>query len=222
MGPSAPGGRAPGLLAYREGMSELLPGDPLRTAANIVTGAVDRVVDLVRGDDRPPPPTAGSVDLARYAGRWYELARLPMTFQDDATVSIAEYTLRDDGSVGVHNESHRGDELEHSIDGSATPAEGAEESNDRLRVRFGGLVRFVPVSSEGNYWVMRLADDYSTALVGTPDRSALWMLARDEHAWGSPAVEAHLAWAEEQGFDLDPLLVADWTTRTTHPYRPTA
>lgn len=216
---SAPGPRGAAPLAYREGMSDLVPGDPVRTVANTVRSAADRVGALLGRGGHPPLPTVDHVDLARYAGRWYELARLPITFQADASVSIAEYDLRDDGSVGVHNSSHVGDEQKHAIDGAATPAEGAEESGARLRVRFGGIVRFVPVPREGNYWVLRLADDYSLALVGTPDRSSLWLLARDPAAWGTPEAAASLAWAEEHGFDLGPLLVADWTTRTTHRYR---
>ena len=54
-------------------------------------------------DDPLPPKTAGQVDLKRYQGKWFELARLPMYFQRDCAQSEAHYNLRADGSVGVLN-----------------------------------------------------------------------------------------------------------------------
>lgn len=221
---SAPvtGAPRPRTLAYREGMTDLLPGNPLRTVVEVVRRGADLVRGVVGRTDHPPLPTVEHVDVARYAGRWYELARLPVLFQPDASVAIAEYGLRDNGTVSVRNTACRGTDPERSIDGSATPAAGAEESNARLRVRFGGVARLVPTPVEGNYWVLRLAPDYSAALVGTPDRSSLWLLGRRPSDWGTPVVEEYLAWAEEHGFDLDPLLVADWSARTTRPYRPAA
>jgi apolipoprotein D and lipocalin family protein len=53
---------------------------------------------------RNPLPTATSVDLTRYAGTWYEIARLPMWFQRNCLDSKAIYTIRQDGKVGVHND----------------------------------------------------------------------------------------------------------------------
>ncbi len=219
---SAPAGPVASPLTYREGMSDLLPGDPLRTAVDVAHRAVDAVRGLIGGSEHPPLPTVEHVDVARYAGCWYELARLPVRSQPDESVGIAEYGLRDNGTVSVHLVIRHGSEPERTVDGSAQPAEGAELSHARLRVRLGGVVRLAPTPVEGNYWVLRLADDYSTALVGTPDRSALWLLARHREAWGTPTVQAYLAWAQQHGFDLAPLLVADWTTRTTRPYRATA
>ena len=71
-------------------------------------------------EQREPLPTAASVDLARYAGTWYEIARLTMWSQRHCVDSKAIYTIRPDGAVGVHNEcvTDTGG-LDH-IDGVAT------------------------------------------------------------------------------------------------------
>lgn len=50
-----------------------------------------------------PPKTVESVDLKRYQGKWFELARLPMFFQRDCAQSEAHYNVRPDGTVGVLN-----------------------------------------------------------------------------------------------------------------------
>lgn len=196
-------------------MSGVLPGDSKRSLANFASKVGETVKGVFHHEDHEPLATAGSVDLARYAGLWYELARLPMRFQADITVSTAEYTAQDDGSIGVVNTAYRGSETDASIEGSAVPAEGAEESKDRLIVTFGGLLKFIPKADEGNYIVIRLAEDYSLALVGTPDRSAMWLLSRNPQGWGSSQVEEFVAFATEQGFDTDRLLVADWDSRVT-------
>jgi apolipoprotein D and lipocalin family protein len=188
----------------------LLPGDAPRSLASAIDNVRDGVRDLLRRPDRAELPTAGPIDLERYSGKWYELARMPTRFQDQRTVSTAEYALRPDGAVEVRNTAWLGDEVDARIVGSATPARGAEQSNDRLRVRFGGVLRFIPVPREGNYWIIDRAEDYSTALVGTPDRRFLWVLARDKDAWGSAPIERMVDRARELGFDTDQLLVADW------------
>jgi len=191
--------------------TEIVPGDRPRSIKTAFAG----IVDAVRGafDRRPdaPLPTAGPVDLARYAGLWYELARMPTRFQDPKSVSTAEYTVRPDGKVGVQNTAYVGDKRSAQISGTATVADGA--ANDRLRVRFGGLLKFIPVAKQGNYWVIDLKDDYSMALVGTPDRSNLWLLSRDPKAWDTAEAARMVSRATELGFDTDKLLVADWDKR---------
>ena len=194
-----------------DGVLQLLPGDAPRSLSAAVNSVREAVRDLFGNLVEPGLPTNGGVDLSRYAGKWYELARLPVRFQDDRTVSTAEYSVRPDGKVGVLNTAYLGDRVDARITGTATPVDGS--SNDRLRVRFGGLLRFIPVPKEGNYWVIKTADDYSMALVGTPDRKFLWLLARDEQAWGSQPADDMVARAKELGFDTDKLLVADWDTR---------
>ncbi len=196
-----------------DGASKLVPGDAPRSISSAVETVTDAVRDLFWRPRRPDLPTVGEVDLERYAGRWYELARLPVRFQDSRSVSTADYALRSDGKVEVRNTAYLGDTIDSKITGTATAARGAEQTNDRLRVRFGGLLRFLPVPKDGNYWIIDRADDYSTALVGTPDRKFLWVLARDKDSWGTAPIDRMVDRAAQLGFDTDQLLVADWDAR---------
>lgn len=160
------------------------------------------------------PAAVPSLDLDRYLGVWYEIARLPMRHEPpDYTDITATYTIDDDGSVRVRNRALDGDgELEESI-GQAVPVEGS--GNAKLEVTFlpEGL-RWIPFT-KGDYWVLRVDPDYRTALVGEPDRRYLWLLHRDPRI--DPALrEDFLRTAREQGYDLDALI------DTPHTGRPTA
>lgn len=148
-------------------------------------------------DSRPPPETVGQVDLARYAGTWYEIARYPVSFQDGPSRRCedvtATYTPRPDGTVGVVNRCRNALDQGREIVAEAT-ARSASPGNDRLRVTF-----FWPFA--GDYWVIGLDPDYRWAVVGAPGRDYLWILSR------TPAMPAgHFMAAQEaarrQGFDL--------------------
>ncbi len=128
-------------------------------------------------DTRAPLPTITAVDLARYAGTWYEIARLPMWFQRHCVDSKAIYTARPDGTVGVHNECVTDRGGLDQIDGIATVVDPG--TNARLNVVFDNFfARLFSVSRDGNYWILDLDPDYRTVLVGTPNRRSLWILAR--------------------------------------------
>ena len=126
---------------------------------------------------REPLSTVLSVDLDRYAGTWYEIARLPMWFQRHCVDSTAAYTPQPEGSVGVHNEcvTDKGDI--DKADGIATIID--TETNARLAVVFDNwFAKLVGSSREGNYWILDLDPEYRTALFGTPNRRYLWILSR--------------------------------------------
>jgi apolipoprotein D and lipocalin family protein len=112
-----------------------------------------------------------SVDLNRYTGQWYEIARYPHKFQEGCVGSRAEYTLRRDGKLSVLNECH-----EESLSGKIRKAEGTarvvdKKTNAKLKVIF-----FWPFS--GDYWIIDLGRDYEYAVVGHPERTYLWILSR--------------------------------------------
>lgn len=128
-------------------------------------------------ESNKPLPTATSVDLARYAGTWYEIARLPMWFQRHCIDSKAVYTSRPDGAIGVHNECVTDAGGLDQIDGVATVVDA--RTNARLTVVFDNFfARLFGSSREGNYWIIELDPDYRTSVVGTPDRRYLWILSR--------------------------------------------
>jgi len=149
------------------------------------------------------------VDLQRYLGTWYEIARLPMRHEPEEYTDItASYALDDDGTVRVANRALDGSgELQEST-GQATVVEGS--GNARLEVSFmpDGL-KWLPFT-RGDYWILRLDEDYETALVGSPDRKYLWLLARSPTLPASRQ-EDFLGTARQQGYDLSRLIITPHT-----------
>lgn len=115
-----------------------------------------------------PLKTVTHVELEKYLGTWYEIAKFPQNFEKGCTHVTAEYTLRDDGKIDIVNSCMK--------DGIPKIAEGIasiddKESNAKLDVQFQW-----PFS--GKYWIIALAPDYSYAVVGHPNRKYLWILCR--------------------------------------------
>lgn len=153
---------------------------------------------------RNPPATAGSVEVARYLGRWYEIARLPMPFQKAGEAAMALYGLNENGTLSVHNVAVRPDGTEHGIRGYAKVLNPPH--NTKLAVRFNTWFGpLIPVPKEGNYWILYRDEGYRTAIVGTPDRKYLWILARDPKIKAAELQDLE-ARAVTLGFDLTGLI----------------
>jgi apolipoprotein D and lipocalin family protein len=162
------------------------------------------VATSLRGQQAEPVRTVESVDLERYLGDWYEIARFPNRFQRNCADDVrASYSRRADGRITVINRCR-------GAEGRAIEAEGVARVVDsrtsaKLKVRFApAVLSFLPFVW-GDYWILGLANDYSWAVVGSPDRKYLWILARtatiDDERFAS-AVEA----ARGNGFDVERLV----------------
>jgi apolipoprotein D and lipocalin family protein len=164
----------------------------------LAAGAVLPAASTLVAKDRPPLRVEPSVDLARYAGKWYEIARLPNWFQRAcASDTTATYTVRPDGKVDVVNACRKKDGSLKSVQGIARPA-GGDEPNTKLKVTF-----FWPFS--GKYWIMDLDPDYRWAVVGEPGRGYLWILSRTPQM-DQAIYESILKRASAQGYDIGRLL----------------
>ena len=141
-----------------------------------------------------PLPTVPYVALEKYAGRWFEIASFPQRFQKGCTCTTAEYTLTDKDYILVENRCNK-----DSINGRQSYIKGKafvveNSGNAKLKIQF-----FWPF--KGKYWIIDLADDYSYAVVGHPNRKYLWILSR------TPKMEAAVynritAKLKEQGFEV--------------------
>jgi apolipoprotein D and lipocalin family protein len=147
-----------------------------------------------------PLPTQDGVDLARYAGRWYEIARLPNRFQDKCAGDVAAtYTLRPDGRVRVVNECRRPSGEMTRVDGIARRADPKGPAS-RLKVRFApAWLSFLPFVW-GDYWIVELDAGYGYALVGEPSRKYLWVLSRSPEM-DAATFDSLVSTAARLGFD---------------------
>lgn len=131
-----------------------------------------------RTTDRRPLDVVPAVDLARYAGTWYEVARFPNRFQQKCLGEVtATYSLLSDNEVKVVNSCRVKNGQITKAEGTARRAED-KGPNSKLKVRFApSFLSWLPVVW-GDYWIIDLAQDYSYAVVGSPDRKYLWVLSR--------------------------------------------
>jgi apolipoprotein D and lipocalin family protein len=156
------------------------------------------------GSSDNPPRTVGQVDLQRYQGTWYELARLPMFFQRDCVAAEAHYRLQDDGSVAVTNRCSTENGEWQEARGTAVAQQAGR--TDKLWVRFDNwFSRLFPGMTKGEYWVLYLDEDYRTALVGHPNREYLWLLSRTPQV-SADTRELMLEQARERGYDTAELI----------------
>lgn len=140
------------------------------------------------------PEPARPVDLARYVGRWYELARHENRFEKGLDAVTADYALRADGRIDVTNSGVQqwpGGERSF-VRGRAIVAD--EASNAKLKVSFFG-----PFYT-GDYWVLDHGEDYDWSIVGEPSGRYLWVLARDPRPAPGFA-EAVMRRVEALGYD---------------------
>ena len=148
--------------------------------------------------------TVPGVDLDRYLGEWHEVARFPNRFQTScASDVVATYSKRDDGRIRVVNRCKMADGKMKDAEGVARVVDTA--INARLKVRFApAALSFLPFVW-GDYWIIGLADDYSWAVVGSPDRDYLWILARRAQL-EARSYDTAVAAARAQGFDVNKLV----------------
>ena len=147
-------------------------------------------------------PVVAPVDLQRYAGTWYEQARLPNRFQRSCTGQVAaRYDVQSDGNVRVTNSCAQADGSTETAQGIArvVPVAG-QPGAGRLEVSFAPRwLSWVPVVW-GDYWIMQLDADYQIALVGTPNRKYLWVLTRAPQI-DAARLQTLLDYARGTGFD---------------------
>lgn len=149
-------------------------------------------------DTVPPLEVVPYVDLSRYTGTWYEIARYPHKFQRGCIGSRATYALRDDGKLSVLNECH-----EESDNSRLRSAKGRAwvvdtNTNAKLKVSF-----FWPFS--GDYWIIDLGRDYEYAVIGHPKRKYLWILSRTQ-VMDVAVYSAILSRLREQHYDISKLI----------------
>jgi apolipoprotein D and lipocalin family protein len=175
---------------------------PATVAAVIGAGLplLQRIIGSITQDSRSHRlQTVSRVDLSRYAGNWYEVARLPNRFEAACVGQpSARYTPRGNGLEVVNRCPKRGGG-ERITRGVARVVSGS--AGAKLRVSFAPRwLRLLPFVW-GDYWIVHLEPDYGAALVGTPRRDMLWLLSRRRELSES-TLQRLVAAAHVQGFPV--------------------
>lgn len=157
-------------------------------------------------ETKKPLDLVPALDLQRYLGRWYEVARYQHSFEKSLVGATAEYSLRKDGKVDVLNSGFK-----NTLDGKYTDVKAVAWRPDdavpgALKVKFFGLFT-------SDYLVFGLDDvDYQWALVGNNDRKFLWFLSRTPEV-APELLEKMKGIAEAQGYDLSKLFIVPQKAR---------
>ena len=185
----------------------------MRLALPFVVGVAAIVLPELRVNAAPASAvrTVPAVELPRYMGDWFEIARYPNRFQAQCEGDVrVTYGLRPDGRVDVTNRCRRSDDTMAVAQGVARVVEGS--GGAKLKVRFAPQwLSWLP-AVWGDYWVLGLDPAYRWAVVGDPGRDYLWILARTTFLDDATLAEAEAA-ARAQGYDLSRL------QRTAHASR---
>ena len=150
------------------------------------------VLGLLSCSSKKELETVDSLDLNSYSGGWYEIAKLPNRFEKNLKCITATYTVQEDGKIEVFNRGYNTKTLKwEEITGKAKVANASKPGE--IKVSFFGPFY-------GDYYVIDLAEDYSTALVGSPSRKYLWILSRKQDV-DTSIVKRLLSKAQELSFD---------------------
>lgn len=141
--------------------------------------------------------TVESVDLNRYAGFWYEIARIPNRFQSRcARRTVASYRLRPDGRISVLNQCIKANGNVEQASGVARVVDSKTQA--RLKVSLVSLLGWRPFW--GDYWILGLGEGYRWAIVASPDRKYGWILSRTP-TLEAASLERIFAILERNGFE---------------------
>ena len=165
------------------------------------------LLSLGAGGQAPTSPlaTIESLDVPRYMGTWYEIAKFPNVFQKKCVSGTrAEYKLLADGMVQVVNRCKvRSGEFEEVI---GTARQVGAATSPKLKVRFApAWLSFIPLVW-GDYWIIDLDPKMQLVAVSEPQREYLWVLSRTAKV-DPAAYESLLGRLAQKGFDLHKLVL---------------
>lgn len=158
-----------------------------------------------------PLKTVEKLELDKYLGVWYEVARKPLYFQNKCDHDVtATYTLNENGNVAVDNRCYSKDGgLNQSI-GEAFVQNAP--FNSKLKVSFlPEAIRWLPFG-RGDYWVLKLDENYQTVLVGEPRRKYMWVLSRSPQP-DQAVVKEYLEYAKSVGYDVGDVIHTKQTVK---------
>ena len=151
-----------------------------------------------------PLQAVEKIELNKYLGTWHEVVRKPLYFQRKCDSNVtANYSLNKNGNIKVDNSCYTKDGKFKQTIGEAFVQNAP--SNSKLKVSFlPKIIRWLPVG-RGDYWVLKIDENYETVLVGEPDKKYMWILSRSQQPQPE-VVQEYLNYAESIGYDLSDVI----------------
>ena len=144
------------------------------------------------------PVTVDFVNLQKYIGKWYEIAKLPNWFQKScAKGTTAEYTIDEDGDIIVKNSCYESGNSLNTANGLAKIVD--KKTNAKLKVSFVNILGIRLFW--GDYWILGLGKDYEYAVVGTGNRKYAWILSRTK-ILSKEKIDEAVVILKKNGFDI--------------------
>ncbi len=142
--------------------------------------------------------TVSELNLDKYLGTWYEIARFPHSFEKDLVGVTANYQLREDGKIKVTNSGYK-NTLDGEYDEAIGKAKIPDPINDPGKLKVSFFLFFY-----GDYYVLKLDENYQYALIGSSTPKYLWILSRtpqmDDETYNMLVAEA-----QQRGYDISKL-----------------
>jgi len=168
-----------------------------------LTASLVCLAGLARAAEKPLE-TMPFVDLQKYQGVWYEIARFPHSFEKGCACATAEYRIIAPDRVSVLNRCLTASGETRDIAGHATVVD--RQSNAKLEVVFDNwFFKLFSWLVKGKYWIMYVDPDYRPAIVGAPGRTYLWILAREPRLDDSVYLDL-VERCRQQGFAVEKLI----------------
>lgn len=164
------------------------------------------LISLFGCKEKLPLETVKAVDLSRYLGTWYEIARLPNSFEDGLSCCSATYAIREDGKISVLNAGFNSTKNRWKEANGFAWQPNVDQFPGQLKVTF-----FWPFA--GDYYIFYLDDEYQYVMIGEPSRSYFWLLSRNKDLPAGKYDEL-IQIAKDHRFDTSKLLKIDQSCPT--------
>lgn len=171
--------------------------------ARLISAAASSASGLSKCNEPGELETVSKVELNRYMGKWYEIARYDNRFQRGTVATTTVFSLDNEGMIQVEMTARK-----KTVDGKMKESTATgwivdENSNAKWKVQF-----FWPLRSD--YWIIELCDDYKFAVIGQPTRKNVWIISR-EPEMDEATYKRLCRRLKRHGFDPEKLV------RTPHP-----
>jgi len=167
----------------------------------ILTIFIITAISLLGQNMQKDPVTVDFVNLQKYIGKWYEIAKLPNWFQKSCNKgTVAEYSINEDGNINVKNSCYESDNSLNTANGLAKVVNA--KTNAKLKVSFVNILGIRLFW--GDYWILGLGPNYEYSVVGTGNRKYAWILSRTKEL-DKKLLDEAIGVLKKNGFDVNKL-----------------